>query len=296
MKKNDIILDLSKGNWFFDINQLGFWGLQAEKLLANPEKYFLKEDLSQKERINAFVSLLNDKANVINLDKGQKIPKGSVAQIDMKGPLMKYSGLCTYGADEIVNALYEIDSNSMIDAIVCYMDGPGGSASAIAPFIEYGKHKTKPVVVLFEQCCSAHFYAALGFADHIMAANNISAMIGSLGIVMTAQDNREYLKQKGIITHEIYPKESEHKNEAFRLAMDGKYELISEEILSPLAIKFQNQAIKSRPNLIQEKGVLTGKTFFADEALRLNMIDSIGSMRQAVQVALGLAEIKRFNK
>jgi protease-4 len=129
-----------------------------------------------------------------------------------------------------------------------------------------------------------------------MAANDISAMIGSLGIVMTAQDNREYLKQKGIITHEIYPKESEHKNEAFRLAMDGKYELISEEILSPLAIKFQNQAIKSRPNLIQEKGVLTGKTFFANEALRLNMIDSIGSMRQAVQVALGLAEIQKYKK
>ncbi|MNR48074.1 hypothetical protein D3C85_1672660 [compost metagenome] len=36
------------------------------------------------------------------------------------------------------------------------------------------------------------------------------------------------------------------------------------------------------PNLIEEVGVLTGKTFGADKALGYGMIDSIGSRDQAI--------------
>jgi protease-4 len=41
-------------------------------------------------------------------------PKGSVAIIDMVGPVMKYGDMCTYGAEEIVAALYAADRNHNI--------------------------------------------------------------------------------------------------------------------------------------------------------------------------------------
>jgi protease-4 len=41
-------------------------------------------------------------------------PKGSVAIIDMVGPVMKYGDMCTYGAEEIVAALYAADRNPNI--------------------------------------------------------------------------------------------------------------------------------------------------------------------------------------
>jgi protease-4 len=290
MKINKLINELAKGTWCIEPSALDVWGVFVAKLLAR------ENVTSPLEKLDALVNIYDQKANRLQMQEGQKIPKGSVAVVDMIGPMIKYGDWCTYGADEIANALYALDENQNVEAIILNIDGPGGSVSAIAPFVDYGKNKTKPVVALYDQCCSAHLYSAYAMADHVMAVNDISATIGSIGVMVSWKDNREYLEKQGYKFHEVYPAESEHKNEAFRLALEGNYDMIKEEMLSPLAINFQKAVKKARPNLIEEKGVLTGKTFFANEALRLNMIDSIGSMRQAVQVALGLAEIKRFNK
>jgi len=91
--------------------------------------------------------------------------------------------------------------------------------------------------------------------------------------------------------HEIFAPESEHKNKAFLLAREGKYDMIKEDYLSPSAKKFQADVRAARPNLIEELGVLTGKTFKAELAEEYNMIDSIGNMQKAVERALLLAEI-----
>ena len=70
--------------------------------------------------------------------------------------------------------------------------------------------------------------------------------------------------------------------------------MIKEEYMSPMAKKFQGGVRESRPGLIEEVGVLTGKTFFADKALALKMIDSIGGMDAAVRQAIILSSISKF--
>lgn len=290
MKINKLLNEVAKGYWCIHPGALDVWGVFMSQLIAR------ENPTSPLDKLDALVNIYDQKANRIYLQEGQKIPKGSVAVVDMIGPMIKYGDWCTYGADEIANTLYALDGNNNVEAIILNIDGPGGSVGAIAPFVEFGRNKTKPVVALYDQCCSAHLYAAYAMADHVMAANDISATIGSIGVMVSWKDNREYLEKQGYKFHEVYPSESEHKNEAFRLALEGNYDMIKEEMLSPLAINFQKAVKKARPNLVQETGVLTGKTFFASDALRLNMIDSIGSMREAVQVALGLVEIKKFSK
>ena len=66
-------------------------------------------------------------------------------------------------------------------------------------------------------------------------------------------------------------------------------------MLSPLAIKFQNAVRAARPNLREETGVLTGKTFDADKALGLGMIDSIGSLSKAMQWLQIKSESNHYN-
>lgn len=91
-------------------------------------------------------------------------------------------------------------------------------------------------------------------------------------MVLTFSDYSEKRKKEGIIDHEIYPPESEYKNLAFRLALKGEYEMITQEMLSPIAIKYQNYVRAKRPNLKEKTGVLTGKTFGAEEAIELGMM------------------------
>lgn len=283
-------MDVMRGEWL-----MSFPGLQAYAPIAH--KLITGEQVSFDAQAGALMSVVDANGKMLNPDEdgALEVPKGSVAIVRMIGAIIKYGDWCTYGADEIVGALRAAENNPNIIGTVLLIDGPGGAVSAIGPFKEFAKTKTKPVVALADQCCSLHYWAMCAVADRKMADNDVSALFGSIGVVCSFADNREYLEKLGYKFHEIYPEESKHKNEAFRLALKGDYHLIVKEQLSPIAIKFQAAVRQACPNLKEEVGVLTGKTFPADEALRLGMIDKIGSQDEAVQLVHVLSELGTFN-
>ncbi len=279
MKVNPLLMDVARGEWLMSLDGISAYAGIAHKLLSG-------ESVELDTQPKAIMNIIDDNGNKVepNKDGLVQAPKGSVAIVDMIGPVMKYGDWCTYGADEIVRALYQADRNPNIIGTVLNQDGPGGAVNAIGPFIDFGKNKTKRVIGLADQSASLHFWVLNAICDHKMADNNISALFGSVGIVANYADNRKYLESLGYVFHEIYPDESKHKNEAFRLAMEGKYDMIKTEHLSPIALHFQDGVRKGSPNLIEEVGVLTGKTFGADLALKYGMIDSIGSMDKAINM------------
>jgi len=211
---------------------------------------------------------------------------GAIAIVRMHGEVIKTGDLCVYGADEIVTALTVAENNPNIAATIFDIDGPGGAVNAIGLFQEFARDvKTKPIIGYADSALSLHYWTAVEVCDQIIASNNVSARFGSVGVVLSFADNVKAMKKAGYTIHEIYPDESKHKNLAFALARKGDYKAIKEEFLSPLALNFQDRVRANRPNLKEEEGVLTGKTFFADEALRLGMIDGIGGMQKAIRTA-----------
>jgi protease-4 len=277
MKSNPLLNDISKGVWAMSFEGLAFWAPIAHKLMAGEQ---LKLDINP----GALMTVYDKDNRVVSPDEDgfMEVPPGSVAVINIVGALIKHGDWCMYGADDIVKALDAVESNPNYIGAVAYFDGPGGGVSAIPPFISFGVRRKKPYVGLYEQCCSAHLYAMYSFVDHVMAENDLSATIGSCGVVLSFKDNRKYLESLGFKFHEIYPDESEDKNLAIRLALEGKYDMIKKEMLSPLAVKFQNAVKAARPNLKDVPGVLTGKTFFTDQAIEHGMADSIGSLADAI--------------
>jgi len=301
-------MDIARGEWLMSFEGLKVYAPYAHKLMMGQDitldpqstvQKFFKESISQDTaaEINGRLLTVLDKTGgaLGTNEDGQyeNIPKGSVAVVNMIGAVVKYGDWCTYGADEIAGALRAADSNPNIKYTILVIDGPGGAVSAIGPLLEFRKSKTKPVIGLADQCCSLHFWALVAVCDHKFADNDISALFGSVGVVCSFVDNREYLEKLGYKFHDIYPDESKHKNEAFRLAMEGNYDMIKEEHLSPLAKKFQAAVKAGCPNLKGGvTGVLTGKTFTADQAMEYGMIDGIGGMQMAMQMGEVLSEIK----
>ena len=293
MKVNPLLNELSRGIWAMSFEGLGTYGPLAHKLMSG-EKIELNSPTAEPK---ALISFIDQNMNRVVADESGRVPQGTVAVVDMIGAIIKYGDWCTYGADEIVGALRAADNNPNIIATILNVDGPGGSVSAVAPFVEFGLTKKKPVVGLFDQCCSAHLYAMLSCVDHVMAGNSISAAIGSVGVVLSWMDNRKYLETLGYVFHEVYPEESANKNQAFQLAMKGDYDLIKSEMLSPIAIKFQDAVKAARPNLdLRIPGLITGKVFGAEAALDAKLIDSIGSLRAAIEMATMLAEMNSVYK
>jgi len=290
MKVNSLLSDLYRGEWLMDVHSIASYAPLIVKLMEGDA---VSKQMDQEARVIGFEDK-NGRAILPDDEGAYDIPKGSVAHINMIGPVMKYGDWCTYGADDIVRALRMANGHPNIKYSVLHTDGPGGAVSAIGPFRQFAKEKVKPVGVHADACMSLHFFAAHSVGDFVYADNDVSARFGSVGIVSSFIDSRPVLEEKGYKLHEIYPKESEHKNEAFRLALEGKYDMIKKEHLSPVAIKFQDAIRAAMPNLVEETGVLTGKTFSAEKSLELNLIHGIGSIEDVFERLEMLVELKNY--
>lgn len=283
MKFNPIISEIIRGQWLFDTTNIESYYTIVDNLLQGKKIELNSNYTNEVKGMQIFDR--TGKLLISTAENPMEVPQGAIAQVKMIGEIVKYGHWCVAGADEIVAELYQAQSFKNVDATIFKIDGPGGSVKAIGPFKEFAKNKTKPVIGLIDDALSLHYWAAVEICDYLIADNDVSARFGSVGVVSTWRDNQEAMEKLGYKYNEVYPQESEHKNLAFRLAREGKYDMIKTEHLSPLAQKFQAGVRANRPNLKEEVGVLTGKTFYADEALRLGMIDAIGGMDLALEMA-----------
>ncbi|GHB44486.1 S49 family peptidase [Mongoliitalea lutea] len=226
------------------------------------------------------------------------VPEGSVAIIPIKGSMMKYGSLCEYGATELADFILEAGAHKNIGSIVLDIDSGGGAVDAVAPLVQaverVKKLYKKPVVASVDMACSAAYWVA-SVCDNIIADNNISSEVGSIGVMMSFTDVRGYWEDKGVKFHSIYSNESTDKNLAFQQALDGDYDLIKESQLDPLARAFQNAIKDNRKGKLKEStpGVLSGKTFFGDEAKAIGLIDQVGDNMRAVEFALSLSHARK---
>ena len=222
-----------------------------------------------------------------------KLPQNSVAIFPVSGSMLKNGTWCSYGTTEIEQFMAEAAAHKNIVGAVLYIDSPGGEASSVAPMhrgIDAFKVKGKPVVSLCDMCASAAYYTAIK-TDFILAENDISSEIGSIGVMCDFWDASPVLEKNGYKHHRIKPPESADKNAAFEAALRGEYDQINEEILSPLAQKFQNDVKEARGARLKTEtaGILSGKVFFAKDALTYGLIDGFGDLNKAVQLVIELS-------
>lgn len=227
-------------------------------------------------------------------------PQGSTAIIPLKGTMLKYGTWCSYGTEEVAYAIRTSAVHDKINSIVLDTDSGGGSVDAVAPVvqsIEFARSIGVPVVASVDMACSAAYWAASA-TDRIIADNSISATVGSIGVMMSFWDVKGYYEKLGYKLHTVYAPESDHKNLAFENALKEDYDLLKSEELSPLAVGFQNAVKANREGKLnlETPGLLNGKTFYAQQALSVGLIDEIGTRERAVEYAQQLAIRNEFLK
>lgn len=230
--------------------------------------------------------------NPIYRDQQGSVPEGSIGVVQIAGPMVKYGSFFYWGADELISFAAEFERDPNIIGQIWVLDSGGGSVGAIAPYHEFLKNKTKPVIGLADTCASANYYVGVA-TDKLYARNNVSAMFGSIGVVATLYDFSEYFKKLGIEEHLIYASQSSYKHKSEREALKGKYASIQKEHLDPIAIQFQEFVKKSRPNLKTDvEGILEGACFYAEDAQAYGMIDGILDFEQAIEQVKFLADAR----
>ena len=289
-KPEAIINEIINGQWLLSHQGLmEFRHLMESLKNGQPQAY-------EENRKDNMLSFYNEDFQRINARDVSEIPEGAIAVIHCIGLLMKYGSWYTWGADEIVYQLDYANTMRNVAAIILVIDGPGGSVAALPPFMEFAKRKRKPIVGWCDTSLSLHRAIPDVVCDYQIAQNDFCAKFGSVGVVSSWQDLTQYYENLGIKMQEVYADESSHKSEIWRKLQEdeaaGK-QLMKDRDLSPMAVKFQNIVKAAHPNLIEEEGVLTGRVFGADDAIRLNMINGKGSLQDAMKIAKGLAEVQQ---
>ncbi|MBP1593029.1 MAG: ClpP class periplasmic serine protease [Bacteroidetes bacterium] len=273
---------IARGKWFIDFRQLEFYQNIVEQMMNKRGEGYDDKILSSSSPLTV---LMSDGKAMNQGNSFNAAPNGSVAIIPIQGTMLKNGTMCSYGTMEIAQMIDEATTCKNITGTVLDIDSGGGSVDAIAPLVDAIKRSQaagKPVIASCDLCCSAAYYVA-SYCNEIVANNNISAEFGSIGVMMSFRDYAEKYQKDGIKEHTIYSNLSEEKGAAFELAREGKYDKIKEEALDPLARAFRSTVQANRKDLKSDTaGILAGKTFYAQDALKIGLIDKIGTQTYAV--------------
>ena len=274
-----------RGKWFVSFREVESNLLLVDKLLDHGVDNQDAGKLADREPIPLMVAATDGRSMKLK-NSFSDAPQGSTAIIPVHGTMLKYGTYCSYGTMEYADLIREAADSSNISSVLCDIDSGGGAVDAIAPLVDailYARSQGKAVVAHCDLCASAAYYAA-SYCNEIIASNTISAEFGSIG-VMSFLDYAKYYESAGIKMHTIYSNLSDYKNAPFEAAKKGDYASIRDEELDPLARDFQANVRKNRGNCLklETEGLLRGRMFYAEDALKVGLIDSIGTQDNAVK-------------
>ena len=272
-----------RGKWFLSFREVDANLLLVERLLLHDASLANGNALSEDTPLPVMLEL--EGKLMKHGGTFDDAPKGSTAIIPVHGTMLKYGTMCSYGTTEIAEVVREAADSKNISSIVLDMDSGGGSVDAIAPLIDVVRHaqgKQKAVVAYCDLCASAAYYVACA-CNEIVAGNEVSAELGSIGVMMSFMDYAKYYENLGVKQHTIYSNLSDYKNLPFEAAKRGDYKAIRDEELDPLARDFQEAVKRGRGARLQleTEGLLRGRMFYAKEAVRVGLADRIGTLEQA---------------
>jgi signal peptide peptidase SppA len=209
--------------------------------------------------------------------------------IDLSGTLLKNYTDCNYGMTDMAQWLNAGAKMPKIKGAILTIDSPGGMVDGVNTLQESILNfmaSSKPVIAFVNDgmACSAAYY--VGCACTEFWASKTTDVLGSIGVMFSMADYSEAYKKLGITVHTIYAPESGDKNAEFAAIKNGNYELVQKNILSPIAVKFKADVERNRAGKLKLKAdgsnsPFTGKIYQATEAMKIGLIDKIGSYEQA---------------
>lgn len=212
-----------------------------------------------------------------------------------------YLNFPIYESETFAKQIEAIQKHKNIKGVLLLIDSPGGSVGAsieIADMIKELNSKIPVIAYTQSLMASGSYYAGM-YSSKIYA--NRGALIGSIGVIFSAPNFEKIMEKFGIamqgthageykeigtITRKWNPKEQDFINELTQ----EQYHMFYSDVIEAR----EGKLITNNP-----KEFADGKIFSANHALKLGLIDKVGSMSDAIkalQEASGVKEIVWLKK
>jgi len=220
-----------------------------------------------------------------NLSDPKSFEGAETVIIPISGPLMKNDYCGDLGTASYKALVQLAASTPSVQTIIFDIDSPGGTVDGTKALADAIKSCGKKTIAFVNgMMCSAAYW--IGSSCDEIYASSTTDIIGSIGTMCALVDSTAALEKKGYVIREYYATESKDKNKVFSEAEKGNGKALISEILDPMNNEFMGAVKKNRGKKIEtEENVLTGKTYMAEQAKEVGLIDGIKSFEQTLDYA-----------
>lgn len=210
-------------------------------------------------------------------------PKQSVAILSIKGAISKYDQDCgPSGMLTKSNLLHRCYANDNIVGIVLHIDSGGGEGMACSLMQQTISLRNKPMVAFCDDLAASAAYGIAAACDTVVA-NSPLCRVGSVGTYITLVDYADYYAQMGIKLIDVYATRSTDKNQDYLKALQGDTapmravcDRYNEAFIASIATAREGKIEQDQTKWA------TGKLFFADDALKVGLIDQIDTLGNVI--------------
>lgn len=221
----------------------------------------------------------------------------NVAVLNLVGAMERYGNWWGVSTEQTGQIIDIVNSDPAIEAILLRIDSPGGAVNGTAALADIIKNNAKPVGAWVAGMAASAAYYVGSQASFIKAESKKASFIGSIGVLEILVDQTQQLANEGVKITILRAAKSQNK------ALLNPYEpapdaALAEEqkMLNAIEGEFHKAVKAGRPGISDQVFADQAKMYDGATALKLGMIDSIGSLADAVAELQTLAATSPKNR
>lgn len=239
-------------------------------------------------------SFISDNGFSIGSEDSLSPNSKSVAVLNIHHPIFKYNQTCGPSGTQTIMALldkWKLEEN-ILGVVFDYNSG-GGQGSGTPEMAEYIFNYPKPTVSYTNDMCGSAAYYMFA-ASKYSFINKYADFIGCIGSMFLKVNTNGILEKQGAKIIEIYSDLSPEKNKQSRALDEGNAQPLIDKVLNPSASVFHSDMKRFRPSISET--ALKGDVFSPLEAIAEGLVDSLGTLQDAINKVIELASVNPLNQ
>ncbi|MBN2183503.1 MAG: signal peptide peptidase SppA [Sedimentisphaerales bacterium] len=244
--------------------------------------------------IAAFMAFASSQSGSIIEEVVREGPSGTkIAMVSVQGVIYDEQ------AESVYKQLQAAGKDRRVKAVIVHVNSPGGTISAsdqiYQEILKFRKKTNKPVIAFMQGVAASGGYYTSVACETIIAEP--TTITGSIGVISSYLVVEELLENKlGITPITIKSGDKKDWPSSFRSPTEEEIQYIQDKLIKPALERFVNIVAEGRKKsltLSDVKRLADGSIYGAQEALDEKLIDKIGYLDEAVDLAKSQAGIDK---
>jgi protease-4 len=241
------------------------------------------------------IVLVATAAVLLTRKKSAQTTHDKIVIVPVEGVITYETGSLNKGAsvDAIVETLEELRDDSDVKAVVLRINSPGGSVGAVQEIhraVLKFRGKGKYVVSSFGDVAASGGYYIACAGDKIVS--NPGTLTGSIGVIMQIPNVKGLFEKIGVSMITIKSGDMKDSASPFRAMSEDERKYFTRLILDTYAQFFDAVKTGRKMDEAALKPLADGRVFTGKMAKELNLVDELGGVEEAVELAKKLAGLE----